>query len=174
MPATYKLIASNTLSTSASSVTFSAIPGTYTDLVLKYSARTDNTTPRDVRVRLSGITTSQYSSTDLRATNATASSVRSSNQVFMEFNNAIGGSDSTANTFSNNELYFPNYISSTNKPVSNFGVVESNHATDDYNYLHATAGLWRNTGAITSIELYLGSNNFVSGSSFFLYGIKNS
>ena len=48
MPATYTLIASNTLSSSAASVTFSAIPATYTDLVLRWSSRTDNASVVDV------------------------------------------------------------------------------------------------------------------------------
>ena len=47
MPATYTLIASNTLSSAAASVTFSAIPATYTDLVLRYSARSDGASVDD-------------------------------------------------------------------------------------------------------------------------------
>ena len=38
---TYTLISSNVLGSSAASVTFSSIPATYTDLVLRVSARTD-------------------------------------------------------------------------------------------------------------------------------------
>jgi hypothetical protein len=37
--------------------------------------------------------------------------------------------------------------------------------------VEALVGLWRSTSAITSITLYCGSNSFVTGSTFTLYGI---
>ena len=47
MATTYTLITSQTLASSAASVTFSSIPSTYTDLVLRVSARTDNAAVSD-------------------------------------------------------------------------------------------------------------------------------
>jgi hypothetical protein len=52
MANTYTLIESQVLGSSAASVTFSAIPATYTDLVLKFSSRNDDT----------GVTETVYSS----------------------------------------------------------------------------------------------------------------
>ena len=43
--ATYNLISSNVLTTAKASVTFSSIPATYTDLVLRVSARDSSDTP---------------------------------------------------------------------------------------------------------------------------------
>jgi hypothetical protein len=48
MANTYTLIASNTLGASAASVTFSAIPSTYTDLVVRYSAASCDAAVTDI------------------------------------------------------------------------------------------------------------------------------
>jgi hypothetical protein len=87
---------------------------------------------------------------------------------------ATNGSTSTSNTFGMSEHYFINYAGSTNKIVSDFSVSEGNSST--YPGIAATAGLWRNTNAITSISFTPSGavNGFVSGSSFYLYGIKNT
>ena len=44
MPATYEPIATTTLGSAQATVTFSSIPGTYTDLVLITNSRSDSTT----------------------------------------------------------------------------------------------------------------------------------
>jgi hypothetical protein len=82
-------------------------------------------------------------------------------------------SNDTANTFSNSEIYIPSYTISQNKPISGFFVTENNSTAADAASINTAAQLWRNTAAITSITFTAGSN-FVSGSSFYLYGIKNS
>lgn len=171
MPVTYNLIASNTLTTSAASVTFSAIPNTYTDLVLRYSARNDDTTTI-LGVRFNGDTATNYSTTILRGNGSAASSLSyntTRTQLFEQ--DGIEPSTMTANTFNNGEIYIPSYLVSQNKPMSTFTVTEDNSSTA---YMSAIANLWRNTAAITSINLYSNGGNLVSGSSFFLYGIKNS
>lgn len=173
MALTYELIASNTLTTSAASVTFSAIPATYTDLVVKFSARVDGaTTGREIRLRTNSDTGSNYSVTVLRGDGSAVSSYRDTNVTFTAGGRATGTS-STADTFSNVEIYIPNYAGTTNKPMSLFSVNESNTATITNNIV-VGANLHRNASAITSIDISPTSDNFVSGSSFFLYGIKNS
>lgn len=83
---------------------------------------------------------------------------------------AIGA---TANTFSNGELYIPNYAGSANKPTSWFNAQENNTTTA---YINSHANLWSNTSAITSITLTasVGTNEIKSGSSFYLYGISKN
>ena len=175
MANTYTLIASNTLSSSAASVTFSSIPSTYTDLVLRISGRGDannGTFFDNINLTFNGSSSANYSRTLLQgAGSGGASSSRTTNQTSMRMSFATTGSDATTNTFSNVEIYIPSYTASQNKPLGAFDVTESNN-TDVY--LGAIAGLWSNTSAITSIGLASASGNFVSGSSFFLYGIKNS
>ena len=174
MANTYTLIASNTLSTSAASLTFSAIPNTFTDLVDRWSARISlGAKDQYTYIQFNGDTSTNYSTTFLYTDAVTVTSTRSSNANYY-FPTDVTGDAATANTFGSAEIYIPSYTASQNKPISNFGTPETN-ATDmaDFMGLGVTAGLWRNTAAISSI--YIGaSGNFLSGSSFFLYGIKNS
>lgn len=175
MPATYQLIASNTLSSSAASVTFSAIPATYTDLVLRYTARSDESGTTNANYMIVNSETGNvYSDTYLYGYGSTTTSGRNTNTSNRAFLSYIGvDSGATSNTFSSVELYFPNYNSTTNKPVSLFGVSENNSSTT--NVVNISAILLRITSGVTTINIAPPSaNNFVSGSSFFLYGIKNS
>jgi hypothetical protein len=177
MPNTYTLIASNTLSTSAASVTFSSIPATFTDLVLKFSVRsTGGSNAFDhINVTFNGDTATNYSRTYLSGDGAAASSARSTSASLFGMLQASDGATATSNTFSNGDLYIPSYTASQNKPISQDSAQENNSTTA---FRVANAGLWRNTAAITSITLAVGgsggSTDFVSGSSFYLYGIKNS
>jgi hypothetical protein len=173
MANTYVLIASNTLSTTAASVTFSTIPATYTDLVVKFSARVDGaTTGQELRLRTNSDTGSNYSVTVLRGSGSAASSYRDINVTYTAGGRAPGTS-STSNVFSNVEIYIPNYAGTANKPISLFSALEDNAATISNNIVLG-ADLHRNASAITSVDISPTSGNFVSGSSFFLYGIKNS
>ena len=172
MPNTYTLISSNVLSSSAASVTFSAIPSTYTDLVLRLSTRTDLAdTSVNIYTRFNGDTATNYSTTRVANYAGGVDSARSTSQV--RFNQApwSEGTNLTSNTFANSEMYIPSYTASQNKPLSVFDAVENNAASA---YVIATASLWLNTAAITSIEMLPYSGTFVSGSSFYIYGIKNS
>jgi|LakMenEpi03Aug12_release.lakeMendotaPanAssembly.Ray.scaffolds.fasta_scaffold1433155_1 hypothetical protein len=174
MPNTYSLISSNVLSTTAASVTFSAIPATFTDLVLSISGRTNVTgqATDNLELRFNGSSSSIYSITRLRGNGSTASSSANSGVTVINGLTAFDAADATSNTFSSLEIYVPSYLASQNKPVSLFSAQEDNNTTAN---VVVTAGLWRDTSAITSI--YISSNSggsFVSGSSFYLYGIKNS
>jgi hypothetical protein len=172
MPNTYSLISSNVLTTTATSVTFSAIPSAYTDLLLMVSARTDESaTNTTMKVTLNNDTAGNYSSTSLRTNNGT--SVASGRDTAVPYLNQylINAGTSTANTFGSLELYLPSYTATQKKPVGVFFVRENNTTAAD---VYANANLWQGTAAVTSIELNANSNNFVSGSSFYLYGIKKS
>ncbi len=172
MPVTYSLIASNTLSSSAASVTFSAIPNTYTDLVLKASIRSDQgSVNTDVLVSYNSVGGTSYSRVWLQGNGATATSGLTANTSSTNVLNSAVGNGATSNTFSNWELYIPSYTASQNKAYGGFAVGENNATTA---YIVNVAGLFRNTSAISTILLEPGGGNFVSGSSFFLYGIKNS
>jgi hypothetical protein len=69
-------------------------------------------------------------------------------------------------------MYVPNYAGSTNKSMSSTGVQETNASGAD---MGAAASLWSSTDAITQIQILpLTGPNFVSGSSFYLYGITKA
>jgi len=172
MPSSRILIASQVLGSAASSVTFSSIPGTYTDLCLKVSARTTGAAVLDnIGIQFNSSTSSIYSDTTLRGAGAGgADSVRDSNYTAVLFYNSMSSGGSTASTFGNAEIYIPSYTASQNKPLGGFGVSETNATTA---YMSAGAFLWRNTAAITSIAITSdNAQSFVSGSSFYLYGLS--
>ena len=172
MANTYTLISSNVLSTAAASVTFSSIPATYTDLVLRFSSRSD--------VGSAGLTlylspngsTANDSTTILWADGTSAFSTRFSATGIGLYMGWVNGTRTT-NTFSSAEIYIPNYSGSTNKVFSSAIAEESNSTADTR--ISATAGLWSNTAAITSLIVKISAGvNFVSGSSFYLYGISKN
>ena len=175
---TMTLIASNTVGSGGiSSVTFSSIPSTYTDLKLVCSSRTTLATVTDnyLNMNFNGDSGSNYSVRAVYGNGATAQSNSFSAQTngYVYQDEAAGA---TANTFSNIEVYITNYAGSTAKSYSNDGVAESNTANATGSRWDALqAGLWSGTAAITSLALTAGgSANFVQYSSFYLYGIKNS
>jgi hypothetical protein len=171
MATTYTLINKSILSGTQSSITFTAIPSTYTDLLIKVSARDDNSASANGSyyiIYFNGSSTS-YSDIFLRGN---GSSVGSGS--FAQYAGNSVTTAQTSNTFSNDEIYIPNYAGSTNKTYSADAVVENN-ATGAFATFNA--GLWSNTAAITSVKIEAangGANLFQIGSSFYLYGIKNS
>jgi hypothetical protein len=168
MPNFLTPIASQVLTTTAASVTFSAIPGTFTDLMLKTSIRNDDTSSGYAAFRFNGDTASNYSNTRLQGNGSTVVSVRQSAVTLLAYHQ-VDTSGDTANTFASGELYIPSYTASQNKQVSYFSAAESNAASI---LMASVAGLWRDTSAITSLTiLNISTFVFVAGSRFDLYGI---
>ncbi len=167
MANTYVAIATTTVgSGGASDITFSSITGTYTDLLLKISARhTTNETSNDILLTLNG-STSNFTAKRLYGDGSSASSDTNSQRVGITV-----GASATASTFGSTDAYFPNYAGSTNKSFSS-DMVGENNATLAYSIL--TAGLWSDTSAITSIKIAPASGSFVQHTTATLYGIKNS
>ena len=170
MAGSKRLISAQTLASSASSVTFSSIPDTYTDLVLKISARSD----RSGNNAYLGITfngsTSGYTDTNLQLSTGGPSSSRYTGNAKSYVYYGATGSGATSNTFSNTEIVIPNYLTPNTKPFASHAASENNTSSAQ---MSVTASLWSNTSAITSIDIVeVGGNNFVSGSTFYLYGIS--
>jgi hypothetical protein len=169
MALTYELIASSTVgSGGTASVTFSSIPGTYTDLIVKGSVRGTNSGQVQQRILISfNGSSANYNFRTLN--DAAGTPVYYDRSSFGDNNLAyIPAPDATANTFNNFELYFPNYTSSSFKSISVDGVMENNSST---NYNNLLGGLWSQTAAITSLTF---STNMAQHSTFYLYGIKSS
>ena len=171
MPSTYTLIKGETIASSAASYTFTAIPSTFTDLVLRISSRgTDAALIRGVTIAFNGVGGTSYSETFVSGNGSTASSARSSNQAVSGLG-VTPANNTAANIFGSLETYIPSYTASQNKAFGSNSVSEDNNTTST---LRGNAGLFTNTSAITSITLTLNSGDYASGSSFYLYGIKNS
>ena len=166
MPNTMTLISSVTVGAAgASSIDFTSIPSTYTDLVFKFSIR-NTADVVDMTITFNG-SSANLSDRVLYGSGSAASSFADAATMY-----SLGNRSSfLASTFGNGELYIPNYAGSTNKSVSQ-DVVTENNATSAAMYL--TAGLRSNTAAITQITIAPTSGNIAQYSTAYLYGVKNA
>jgi hypothetical protein len=161
---TYVKIASQTLASTASSITFSNIPQGYTDLIIVTNF---SMTANDVYahyVQVNGDTGNNYSRTILYGTGTTAASTRQSNNPSLYFGNWNTDIDTTDRSFIT--IFFNSYSNTTT-----YKTVMGRHNVASVE-VGAGVGTWRNTAAITSINLAPNGSTYVAGSTFTLYGIK--
>ena len=175
MANTYIKIASASVgSGGASSIDFSSIPSTYTDLQVLISARGDvssGSNADDISLRLNNDSGANYSYKGITGTGSTSGSFSLSGETQFTYIAFAGSSNATSNTFGNNSIYLPNYAGSTQKPIS-ADVVTENNAT--LTYMRLNAGLWTGTAAINRMTLTIVGGNFVQYSTATLYGISKS
>jgi len=158
MTSTYEKIATTTLGTTSNSVSFTTISGSYTDLILIVNGQ-NTTADGNWRIRLNTDTGSNYSFTSLSGTGSATESVRYSNVDSMDCGVSGNGNWATQiaqiNNYSNTTTYktILSRLSSSSRFVT------------------ANVGLWRNTAAVTGLTA-LNDNNWATGSTFTLYGIK--
>ena len=151
----------------ASSIAFTSIPSTYTDLCVKICARTTNAYFRDsVSIRPNGATTNKTNLFLIGQGTSAAAGPQSDIYVEIE-----GNSGTTASVFGNADVYIADYGSSHNKTFSIETVTENNSASS--NALCLTAGLWSSSSAITSLT-FVGGGNFMQYSVATLYGISKT
>jgi hypothetical protein len=167
-----KLATTTVGSGGASSVTFSAIPQNYTDLIIKASVRMSNASTLGYNtIYFNGDTSvgNFYNYLYLDA-NLGGGPFSSSGSTLPWFTNTPAAS-STSSTFSNYELTIPNYTSSNFKSGSMDSVGENNASGGAW--LDFYAYLYKKTSPITSITItdIINSANFLQYSEFTLYGV---
>lgn len=160
MAATYEPIATQTLGSAAATVTFSSIPGTYTDLVLIIDSVASAST-NNMDIQFNGDTGSNYSRTKLTGDGASATSSRTTSQTSIR----LTGDGIVTTGKSNHLVQIMNYSNTTTYKTL---LARANNAAYG---LDAVVGLYRSTSAITSLLLDLTAANFATGSTFTLYGI---
>lgn len=173
MALTYIAISKATVGAAgASSISFTSIPSTYTDLLIKASLRSDKTDGNDSHDLILSInsSTANLSFISIRGDGASVYS----NTVTDRILRGIVPSNYTANIFSNIDIYIPNYLSNLNKSFAVDTSVENNAVRGDLGYV---AARWSQTSAISSLTLTPNGPSsplFVQYSTATLYGIKNS
>jgi hypothetical protein len=171
MPATYEAIATTTLGSSSATISLASIPSTYTDLVLIISARTDRSgqATDGLNIKFNTDDGNNYSDTELIGNGSSATSIRNSNTSRWLTNDAnLPGATATSGVFSTIIVSLQNY---QNTNTFKTGLCRFNLASSNTG---ASVGLWRSTSAVDTITLISRNNaNFVSGSTFTLYGIKS-
>jgi hypothetical protein len=155
---TYTQIASTTLGSTASTVTFSSIAGTYTDLVLVVNATWNTAGTANLTFQANGDTASNYSATRILGTGSSAVSARQGGTYMM-----VADIDDSLFT---SIINIQNYANTTTYKtvLSRMGWAAG--------YTGAYVCLWRSTAAITSFVISKNqSGAFAVGSTFNLYGI---
>ena len=150
----------------ASTIDFTSIPQTYTDLYCCVSLRV-TVSAANTWIKFNSSSTG-YTGRQLYGTGSAVGSSSDTNANIGPLSNDSGF---TASVFSNSEFYLPNYTSSNYKSYSINSVSENNASTA---YQNLMSGLWANTAAITSISIVPASGSFVQYSTATLYGIKSS
>jgi len=162
MAITYEPIASTTLSSATNLITFSSIPQTYTDLRIVWVFKSVSSGNYPF-LRFNNVIESTFSYTTLYGTGSAAGSQKSSN---------------------NNGAYLVSYAAASTtdwqmETIDIFSYTSSNYKTilnrysGSSNFVSAGVNLWRNTSAITSINIQFDSEgNMPVGTTATLFGIK--
>ena len=167
MTATYEKIATTTLGSTQTDVTFSTISGSYTDLVLVVNSKSVSGTGQEIIIRFNSDTGNNYSFTYLYGNGTTAASGRVSN----------ASSDRLGyfTVMGTNEGYMgiAQIMNYSNTTTNKTMITRSNSNSSNSSNLGAESivNLWRNTNAITTVLVSAPSVSFASGSTFTLYGI---
>jgi hypothetical protein len=150
---TYTPIQSYTASGSSSTISFTSIPSTYTDLVLQYTAANSGTY---FLIRFNNDSGSNYSFTSVYGDGSSAASTRGSSQT------SLFGRG-TAN--STNQMNIQNYSNATTYKTALMSERDAAVVAQE------KVCLWRSTSAINQIDLISGGGNITAGGIFTLYGI---
>ena len=157
MAATYEPIASVTLGSATNTLSFTGIPGTFTDLILIIN-NVDTVQGSGKRIRFNGDSGSNYSRTFIYGNGGSAVSGRNSNQANVDM--------PTSTTRYTERVQIMSYAN-----TSVFKTLLYDFAMPSY-LIGRMVSLWRSTSAITSMEISSGGVNFAAGSTWSLFGIK--
>jgi hypothetical protein len=156
---TYEPIATTTLSSATTSITFNSISGSYTDLVLVANLMDSN---GYCFMRFNNDSNTNYSRTLLVGNGSTAASYRSTNQTRLDINATTSGS-----TYWANRVHIMNY---SNTAINKSALMRADVATNE---AAAFVFLYRSTSAITRVDIISpsGTATIAAGSTATLYGI---
>lgn len=166
MALTYEPIATTTLGSNSTSVVFSNIPQTYTDLIMVFSGFNTSATAMDLEYEINGDSGNNYNETGVQGSggSGTGNSFRHSNYS----GGLIGSIWSTGRA-----TVIAHFMNYTN--TSTYKTCLGRFSTASGGLVGITASVWRNTSAITSLNFNQPSGQsgqYAAGSKFTLYGIK--
>lgn len=174
----YTLISTTTITASTATVDITSIPDTYFSISLIGLIRSDATTgdTRDLRIRINNQTTNYVQQFVTDAGVAT----RATTTAFLAYNNAVPTNRSGQDTDAYGLIYLEmiGYASNTTdrKMIQSYpsGCFQTGSVATQFNW-RMGVGINPDIGsAISSIQLFLATDNIASGSVFYLYGVKDS
>jgi len=157
---TYDLLASTTLATAASSVTFSSIDQSYGDLIIIVNAL--GSTTLEARIRLNSDSGSNYNSVRMSGNGSTATSASLASQTSGSLSVIA---DATTGEAILLKVEIQDYTA-TDKHTSILA-----RANQSATGAEATALRWASTAAVTAIEILTSTGNWAIGGTFNLYGV---
>jgi hypothetical protein len=164
---TYTALATVTLGSSASSVTFSSIPATYRDLILIVNGSPSDNSYPGVTSRLNGDTGANYSRVRMGGDGTgSGGSTSLTGATNLELNSYFGLGSSTSSRMALIAQLMDYSATDKHKTV----LTRSGTNTDG---VEALAGRWANTAAVTTWLVYTTSAAFGAGTTFALYGIAS-
>ena len=164
-------IAQQVLGSPAATVTFSSIPGTFTNLRLVATLRSDTAlATTSSAIQFNGDTGANYDLTYLLGSNATVSTSSSTGNT-SAFSSNIPAASGTANVAGAVTWEVFNYAGTTFDKTTNV-VGYLPQASTSTQQIITSGNVWLSTAAITSMTVLCGAGNFVAGSTFTLYGMN--
>jgi hypothetical protein len=159
----YESIATVTVgSGGASDVTFTSIPSTYTNLQIRFLARSSGSPDTKVQYN-SDTTTTNYRTHLLYGDGSSVTASTLANTAY------VGYIATASNTFGASVVDVLDYTNTNKyKTAKSLAGYDANGS----GYIILYSHLWMSTSAITSIKIYPDSGNFTQYSQFALYGIK--
>ena len=162
MALTYEPIATTTLTSSASTITFSSITGSYTDLFITGKWLPTSGGNYNILMRYNSDSGNNYSATYLFADSGGSQSARSTN---ISGNYLISGNA----TGSRAPIFMCHIQDYANTTTYKSGLLRNNWSDL---WTMSTTNLWRNTSAISTISFHTTNTDFEIGSYVTIYGIK--
>jgi hypothetical protein len=169
MPRTYEPIARRVITTPTASVTFSSVPATYTDLV--FIAQYQCSANGGLYLRYNGDTGTNYSVVNMIGSQNTIATYADANEPYIWADTYYQGTGSVLSDRASVRAQIMSYANTAafKTTLCRGDNVRTTAATDGT--VNANVSTWRSTSAITQIDAISASGNFVSGSTFTLYGI---
>jgi len=161
------------LTSNASSIDFTSIPGTYRNLQLRTLLRSTRSSSIDdyVGIRFNGSSTTYTRQMIQSRTHATVAGVVYDSSTYGYMNGFATATSASSNIYGVGVIDIPEYTSTTvRKSFSGFGGNEQGSAGG---FIHVTTAHWPVASAITSISLICYAQ-FVAGSTVSLYGIRGT
>lgn len=167
MASTYEPIATTTLGSTATGITFSSIPSTYTDLKLIITYKTPN--PNNQGLRFNSDSGTNYSRTYLSGDGSAVSTFTYGNEDWIRLDSGRGSTNPNStdvafvvvDIFSYTKSIYKTVLTTINADYNGSGIITP------------SAQIWRSTSTINTVYFYSnGASNLATGTTATLYGIK--
>lgn len=164
----YESIATVTVGSSVSTISFTSIPSTYKHLQVRLLARSTRVNAGDyMNVRFNSDSSAVYARHNLNGDGSGAGAGSQINATAIEFNR-LAAASASANVFGAGVIDILEYANTNINKTARALIGYDNNGSGE---IHFQSGLWRSTSAITSIT-FTCNNDFAANSQFALYGIR--